>query len=188
MTCIVAIESKGKIYWGADSAVSSYEQRIMETPKIFEVGGVVFGGSGSLRMLQIIQYHFKALKHKPHKTDIEYLISRVVPSIRVIIKKHGKMGADKSMDETDAYFLIGYNSRVYKLGMGFSILPVVDDYNAIGSGQSYALGALRSTEDGDRTPADRAALALEAAGYFCDSVAPPYRIFVQDNTGLAENY
>ena len=52
MTCIVAIKEGNKIYMAADSAASdgNFSQRTRIDPKIYTVGGYMFGFTSSFRM------------------------------------------------------------------------------------------------------------------------------------------
>ena len=183
MTCIVALKAGKAIYWGADSCVTGYDTRIMTRPKIFQVGEMVFGGSGTLRMLQLIEYHLKPKKHKKKFSDMEYLVRKIIPQIRAIMKEHGKMGGSTANSEngekSDSYFIIGYRGDIYQLGFGFSVTTPVEPYEAIGSGQSYALGAFLAGVDGGNTPKATIETALEAAEFFASSVRSPYHFYKQ---------
>ena len=96
MTCIIALKKDDTIYWGADSCVTGYDTRTMLSPKIFQVGDLVFGGSGNLRMLQVMEYHLVPKKHKEKMSDMEYLIKKIVPQIRAITKEHGQLDESKT--------------------------------------------------------------------------------------------
>ena len=186
MTCIVALKKDGTIYWGADSCASGYNTRTMSRPKIFQVGELVFGGSGTLRMLQVMEYHLVPKKHKKKMSNMEYLIKKIVPQIRAIAKEHGKMGDTKtngeSGDKSDSYFLIGYRGNIYQLGFGFSITSPVESYEAIGSGQFYALGSLYSSTK--KSPRAKIENALSAAEFFNSGVRSPFTLYRQTVEGL----
>ncbi len=193
MTCIIALKKDDTIYWGADSCVSGYETRTMSRPKIFQIGDLVLGGSGTLRMLQVMEYHLVPKKHKKKMSDMEYLIRKIVPQIRKITKEHGQL-ADKQADgkgeQSGAYFLMGYRNNIYELGFDFSVTSPVENYDAIGSGQSYALGALFQPYvlgyENPIEPLLAVKTALEAAEFFATGVRSPFVLYKQTGNKLEE--
>ena len=54
----------------------------------------------------------------------------------------------------------------------FQIEESINDFSAIGCGESYALGSLYSSSN--LTPQKRVKKALEAASYFSGGVYPPF--------------
>ena len=190
MTCIIALKKDDSIYWGADSCVTGYDTRTMSRPKIFKVGKMVFGGSGNLRMLQILEHHLVPPKHKKKKlSDINYLIKKVVPQIRELTKTHGQLDGAKPAtggEKSGGYFLIGYRGNIYELWFDFSITPPVECYEAIGSGQSHALGSLFSStrHDGAYDPKYVIEDALLAAEFFNAGVRAPFLFYKQTGKEL----
>lgn len=185
MTCIITLKKDDSIYWGADSCVTGYDTRTMSRPKIFQVGELVFGGSGNLRMLQVMEYHLTPKEHKKKLSGLEYIIQKIVPQIRVITKKHGQLGSHSTasgVDKTDSHFLIGYRNVIYWLGGDFSITSPVENYDVIGSGQSHALGSLWSSTK--RSPQEAIKDALLAAEFFNANVRAPFLFYKQTNGKL----
>ena len=180
MTCIIALKKDDTIYWGADSCVTGYGPRTMSRPKIFQVGDLVFGGSGTLRMLQVMEYHLKPKKHKGGVSDMEYIVTKIVPKIRTITKDCGQLEDNKSAgdgEKSGAYFLIGYHGEIYQLGFDFSVSSPVESYEAIGSGQFHALGSLwASTKKSPQTAIED---ALGAAEFFNAGVRAPFLFYKQ---------
>ena len=181
MTCIIALKKDDTIYWGADSCVTGYDTRTMSRPKIFQVGKMVFGGSGDLRMLQILEYHLVPEKHKKKKlSDIQYLVSKIVPQVREITKYHGQLDDGKKADGREkqgAYFLVGYRNNIYRLGFDFSLTSPVESYDVIGSGQFHALGSLWSSTK--KSPQTAIGDALGAAEFFNAGVRAPFLFYKQ---------
>jgi hypothetical protein len=95
--------------------------------------------------------------------------------MRQTFKTHGNMTKDKK-EEIGNEFLIVFRGEIYKIGCDFAVNHPHENYNAIGSGESFALGSLHSTEDTGLTPEERIKLALDAASKYNSYVAPPYEI------------
>jgi len=65
-------------------------------------------------------------------------------------------------------FLVGYKGKLYEILIDFQ-MSEIPEYEAIGSGASYALGSLYTTERANLSPRQRIALALRAACKFDSS-------------------
>ena len=66
MTVVAALRTTDSVLMGADSALSTNNntcQRLLAHPKVFQVGGYVFGVSGNPLFAQMLQYGFA------HRTD-----------------------------------------------------------------------------------------------------------------------
>ncbi len=59
----------------------------------------------------------------------------------------------------------------------YQIEEAVAGYNAVGSGDDIALGALFATRNGGMGPVERLELALQAASYHNSDTRPPF-VFV----------
>lgn len=71
-------------------------------------------------------------------------------------------------------FLVGYNGKLYAIQNDFQVgIPAIE-YDAVGCGANFALGALHATKN--KRPEDRVMMALEAAATFSAGVAPPFKV------------
>ena len=177
MTCIVGLEQEGKVYMGGDSAaVVNGNLQLSDTPKVFKKDELLIGYTWSFRMGQILQYAKTYPKQKEHPDNYTYLIKSFVPYLRDIFKDAGWLEVEKSREE-GGQFLVGIRGELFEINSDFSVLKMVDGFDAVGSGSHYALGALRILKHNtDKEPTIKVGLALEAAAYFSTSVSSPFVI------------
>lgn len=186
MTCIIALKKDDSIYWGADSCVTGYDTRTMSRPKIFQVGAMVIGASGNLRMHQLIEHYLDPKEHTEELTDFQYIVKEIVSQFRSIAKDYGQLEESEktngSGDKGGGYYLIGYRNVVYHISQNFAVTIPVEDYESIGSGQFHALGSLYSSAE--ESPRVKIENALFAAEFFNDGVRSPFRLYKQDDGTL----
>ena len=175
MTCIVGLEHDGKVYMGGDSAaVANGNLQLTDTPKVFKKDGLLIGYTWSFRMGQVIQYSDAFPELKAHPDNYSYLIESFVPFLRSEFKTAGWLKVENSQDE-GGQFLAGVRGELFEINSDFSVLKMIDGFDAVGSGSHYALGALRILKNNtDKEPIIKVGLALEAASYFASSVSAPF--------------
>lgn len=182
MTCVVAIKEGKNVWMGADSMASTEDLKSnLVQPKIFKNGNILIGCCGSTRMLQLLQYYFKAPKHSRGVEDNAYLACDFMSSVRVCFTENGFLG-DPGADSTDksdtsGEFLVAYKGKIYYAQDDFSIIETTDSYASVGSGNHLAFGSLHSTESFNLSPKERIEMAIQAATYHCPSVGGPINIF-----------
>ena len=71
-----------------------------------------------------------------------YLVKRFVPFLRAAFKDAGWLEVENSREE-GGQFLVGIRGELFEINSDFSVLKMVDGFNAVGSGEYYALGAMR---------------------------------------------
>lgn len=183
MTCVVGLEHGGKVYIGADSAGvagSAAEVAHLDLTsggKVFRRGRMVFGFTSSFRMGDILRYSFR-VPHQTCKDDLRYLCTQFVDSLIDCFKKRGYARIEHNEVEGGT-FLLGYRGKLYRVDRDFQVFKSLYPYDAVGSGHSYARGAMHAICDGweNRTsPADRIEGALRASQAFCADVREPFSI------------
>lgn len=175
MTCIVGIIENKKVFIGGDSAgVSGYDVKIRKDPKVFKVGDFVIGCTTSYRMVQLIRFSFKP---PPVSSDIdfhEYMCTQFVNTLRTCFKEGGLTEIDKCV-ETAGEFMVGYMNKLAVVQSDFNVREVFEDFQSIGCGQPYALGALKIM-DSNLSAEQKILKALEIATHFSAGVRPPFII------------
>jgi len=174
MTCIVALMAQNRVYMGGDSAgVSYYDVTTRAEPKVFTKGPFLFGVAGSFRVLNLL--HHKFIPPPIHTVDLyEYMVTDFVDSLRETLKGAGVAHKDDEVESMgDAVFLLGLGGRLFSIGNDYQVGIPNDGYDAIGAGESYALGSLFSSKGSARK---RILLALEAAEKFSGAVRSPFVI------------
>jgi hypothetical protein len=178
MTCIVGIEQTGVVYIGGDSAGMDIYYNILSRrdKKVFFVDKtMIMGFTSSFRMGQLLRYSFHPLKKDNKKSEMEYLVTDVIDSIRKVFSEKGFMTKEKE-SESGGTFLLGYNGHLYYIADDFQVGRSFNGYDACGCGDKYALGSLYSTKKSNLSPKVRVKKALEAATHHSAGVRPPYTI------------
>jgi ATP-dependent protease HslVU (ClpYQ) peptidase subunit len=163
MTIIVAIKDDKKIIMGADSiGVSHYDKVERVDTKIFKKNNFLIGFTSSYRMGQILNYIWTPPEHPKDMPNMEYMVSTVVTSIIDTFEKEKYAKVNNNRIEGGT-FLIGYKNSIYKIDSDFQVAETMDNYDACGCGESYALGTFYATELMELKPRERVNLALKSA-------------------------
>lgn len=177
MTCVVGIEYKRKLYFGADSAASNNDTiDIIDRSKIVSKPGILIGYCGSFRVGQILEYQidYSTLINKER-----WLFTDFVEQLREEFEERGVKIHDEHGEgiASASDLLIGFNKKLYYLQSDYSIIRSKRKYMAIGSGDHLALGALFALEGLVADPQKRLRIALRAASEWSPGVAPPFKFF-----------
>ena len=166
MTCIIGYKHNGKAYVGADSLGSNgWTKAQYDTPKLFEVHGMVIGYTTTYRFGQILQHHLPEML--PKAPPYAFLVESVVPEMRHLLSAHGAKRTDNGID-AGGNCIIGYKGEVYELQNDFSILKPTNGIACVGSGVQVAYGAMLALTTKD--PRAKVRRALEVASEAVTSV------------------
>lgn len=179
MTCIAGVETEDSVVIGGDSAASSYGEVIgLDAPKVFLNNGVLFGGAGSARLIQLAQYNLTI--PSPYDNGYgdysPYLIKSVVPLLRKLVEENKLTDPHGLMP---GLFLVGVGNRLYMIQSDFSIIRNRCGYAAIGSGAYHATGSL--SHSGQLKPKQRVLNALQAATDHTPFVRGPFTVVETKN-------
>jgi ATP-dependent protease HslVU (ClpYQ) peptidase subunit len=168
MTVVLAILDGSRALMAADSGVGDGEldenSRCAE-PKAWRRGAVLVGCAGSSRACNVAE-SARLPPFKPGADPYIFVRDELVPALDAAFR-----GAACAHDDFAALVAVG-NALVFvdsELGVTQRAL----NYDAIGSGAGYALGALHATRH--LRPRARAIRALAAAEQHANSVRPPWR-------------
>lgn len=169
MTCIVGIAHEGVVYMGGDRAASDGDSIIpLMNPKIELRNGWVYGYAGTIGIGQLMS--FISL---PSECDDPYTY------IRLSIVEDMKNAIDAfshAPENPDTSWLIGRNGRLFEISAGdWGVIEIKE--SSIGTGSTYALGSLYTTDKVYSESPDymriRLRLAVEAAiTYSPDCLGP----------------
>lgn len=184
MTAIVALEHKGKVWMGCDSAGSrdwDLRLRSEDDCKIIERDGWLIGVSGVSRWLSLLKSKFAPPVAEAVPTAYEEtyaLVSAAVESMYQLAKQYDLVNDDKMID---AAMLIAYRGAVWIVDAGFGLVHHSYPFAAIGCGDQVALGTLYGLQNAPEPyePADAEYVittALEAAEQFSAGVRAPFVI------------
>jgi len=172
MTCIAAVvEPSGTVWMGADSAgVSGLDIVARADEKVFARKGYLIGFTSSFRMGDILRF-LAALPSPPASGDLRrFMVVRFVEAVRKALKKYG-FAAKKSEQESGGTFLVATRGRIFYIDSDYQVGESVHGFDAVGRGESYALGALHATAGwgtgGDRRVLDAIGAAIEFSTGVC---------------------
>jgi len=181
MTCIVGLIDKktNEVYIGGDSAgVAGCNITIRKDKKVFiRDGKFIIGFTTSFRMGQLLMCddRFTIRDQNNDEDDFHYMVNAFVPAVQKLFTEGGFITKDKE-EFVGGTFLLGYNKKLYKIDSDFQVCESMNDYDACGCGQEYALGSLFTTNKANLSPEKRIYNALESASEFSTAVAPPFNV------------
>jgi ATP-dependent protease HslVU (ClpYQ) peptidase subunit len=184
MTCIVAVTDGNTVVMGADSLISygGLGSPLAEaTGKIFYCGPFLIGVCGSVRFVQILRECFTAPLHTGAGEIVTFLVREFVPALKRTLHEHGWLHNANGQDETGcdqnrSLALIAHGGRLFLLQADFSVIENRDGYEAIGSGDELALGAVFAMRRENATPWIQVETALAAASKFSTGCGEPFEI------------
>ena len=173
MTCIVGIVVPGGVVIGADSAgVGGLDIQNRKDTKVFKNEGLVIGCTTSFRMIQLLQYQLHPPKRHPDTDPMKYMVTDFVEPVRTCFRNGGFITVKDGV-ENGGTFLVGMADRLFCVDSDFQVAERAEGFDAVGCGNSYALGALAAL-DANLDPKQRVQRALEAAAQFSAGVRAPF--------------
>lgn len=173
MTCIVGLAEGEKVYIGCDSLGINEDgrARINTYRKVFRVGDMLIGYSGSIRMGQLLQYSFTPPAYYHEHMELgRYIAKDFVKAIQELFE------AEKLKEDDRGQILVGFRGHLFDIdGQNYQVEEEVGGYIAIGSGTDLALGALHALGN-DYPPESRIETALSAAADHNATVKGPFYI------------
>ena len=174
MTLIVGLSTPDGTYLAADSLGSNgHTYSLVKQPKLFRNGKLGLGYTGSFRLGQLLQHNLSPTPRAEGQELHEYLVSYLTSDVRQCLKDGGHAHVESGV-ESGGLFLIAAEDRVFTMQSDYSVLERVDGYDAVGSGEDYALAALHATRTLNLPPLQRLRLALEAAEANVTTVRGPW--------------
>lgn len=173
MTCIVAIKTKDKVYFGCDSMSSGHNLKhclSKRSCKLIRHKNIVYGSTGYTAQLNWLRCSPDLSKLEYEGEDpIEFATTQVAPLVdaattRVQISKD-------SRKQWWGTLLVGFGPHLFEIDCFYGSIEQ-GEYAACGSGEELALGSLYSTTK--QKPNVRLKLALSAAAHHCTTVGGPF--------------
>lgn len=190
MTCIVGFANEKKMILMGDSAgVNGYDITIRSDPKVFELRqkkgpNVLIGFTSSFRMGQLLM----TLRVPKDKIGdpFGFMVEQFVPSVRELFARGGFLSKANGREE-GGQFLVGYRGKLFTIDGDFQVGVPADQYDAVGCGESFALGVLDATlcQKGI-DPEQALTMALQVAEKRSGGVRQPFRMVKVDLEAEAE--
>lgn len=148
MTTIIGLQKKDHCFIVADSRVTDDDGRTYSHSKMAKItkrGKFLIAGAGTTQPCDIIQHMWRppAITPGASKDLYHFMIESVVPSMRTALAVNGYQ-PDKENNDMDFIFLIALNGTIFEIDDSLSVLLRDDGIYGIGSGSSYAIGALHA--------------------------------------------
>ena len=156
MSVVVAVKEKGKIIIGTDSQTSKGRTKITSSNinnlKVWKVKGVdnclmaLVGNKRNANVLRIMDDLISDYDVYKERIDFDFVVSSIVPDIINQLKEYNFIAVEKNyISAIDSSILFAYKDKLYYINEDCCVIEI-DDYIAIGSGCSEALGSLSTTE------------------------------------------
>jgi ATP-dependent protease HslVU (ClpYQ) peptidase subunit len=147
MTTIVSVQTDDGVLFGADSQVTAPNGRkysARQMVKISERNEYIIAGSGECAPCDIAQHIWNPPKpNAKDKRDLyHFMIASVVPSLKQCFKDNDYKVSDD--DENSFSFLIAICGELFEIADDFSVSRDDSGFYGVGSGSSYAIGALHA--------------------------------------------
>lgn len=179
MTCIAAwVSSDGKVTVGADSAITKDStQMISKVPKIFISDNMIIGIAGNTSQDQLVRYRVVIPRIQNTDTAMRDLLEFAL-NIKEKVTELKAVSNDAPVT-SDIELLVGFEGNIYLISPDFAVICSANRYEAIGSGSSYAMGAMHriNSTTPDIDPKEAITFALDAASTHDNCVSKPYHFF-----------
>ena len=180
MTTIIGVEYDDKAVLLADNQVTDDAGRIYRHPKMEKIakrGDFLVAGSGEVSPCDIAQHIWipPKLTTKDRQDVYHFMISKAMPSLRKCLTENGynfDEDHDKSKDGLRFQFLIAVGGEIFDIDQDLAVMKSSDGFYAVGSGATYALGALHANA--------KPMKAMEIASKLTAFTSGPYQELVQE--------
>lgn len=200
MTTIVGIQGDTYAVVCTDSRISSLDESGFAfqittlgsgTSKIATNGKYILGAAGDVRAINILHHAFTPPAPPAHaqgkKLD-QFITRQFIPALRNVFDEQGYSSPEKETSEHRAEqystIVVVVHGTLYIIEGDYSWTSDTSGIYAIGTGSSYALGALQALAGGKRlTPQQAktvATKALTVASKFDPYTGSPFQSFMQE--------
>ena len=196
MTTIIAVQGDGWCVVGWDSRISNVDDEGRSeihtlgdsAKKVVQNGPWLLGAAGDLRAINILAHGFAPPIPRPtlaYSQLDKFVATEFIPSLRETLEKAGYAPTQKEFPgkaEFESEVVACINGRVYSIDGDYSWMSDASGLYSIGSGSSYALGALTATGIGRSVGSARNAVmkALSVASKFDPGTGAPFHVAVQE--------
>ena len=139
MTTIAAVQHREGFVIAADSQVTDNDRPFIhsDVKKITKIGDYVLAGAGISRFCDVIMYGWNPPKYDG-SDKYTFMVSKFIPEMK---KAHDECGY--VLKEEDSFqFLVGIRNSLFQINYDYSVFKTDTGFYGIGSGGSYAVGAL----------------------------------------------
>jgi ATP-dependent protease HslVU (ClpYQ) peptidase subunit len=202
MTTIVAVQGDNFAVVCSDSRIATVDEdgyvsqitTLREgNGKVAANGRYLLGAAGDMRAINLLHHVYQPPAVPPGTTGKkldQFFTSKVIPSIRECFEQQGYALPDtnekKHIAEHDSTILVVVGGNIYIIDGDYSWTSDAQNFYAVGTGSSYALGALQVTRGKSKLSIAQAkTLALKAinvAAKYDPHTGAPFHTFVQETS------
>lgn len=199
MTTIVGVQGDGFAVICADSRISSIDGGGLSqigtlregSSKVSSNGKYLLGAAGDVRAINIIHHVFQPPTPPPNlkgkKLD-QFFTAKFIPALRECFDTQGYSIPDRDdkehIAEHGSVILVAINGTIYIVDGDYSWASEANSIYAIGSGSSYALGAMHVLTHNKKQTVQQAKThalkALAVSAKFDPHTGPPYHTYIQE--------
>lgn len=162
----MGIKTDKGIYLGCESLVfDDYTLTNYDYSKIFSVGEIVFGVSGSCRISQSIEYNLYIPERGEFETDEEFLIKKLSNSLRLTLREFGCLNQiNPTIDIMDnCNLILVYRNEIYLVTDNFSILKPQKEELCIGNREYDKQSKFLNSESSELSSEEKIKLTIHNA-------------------------
>lgn len=200
MTTIIAVQGQDFAVVGVDSRISSMDEGgfVLQTStmrsgtgKIREVGRYLLGAAGDVRAINLLHHAFTPPVPPKQAGAVldRFMTVKFVPALRQLFDEHGfsrpETISSTHVAEHTSTILAVVNATVYVIDCDYSWVSEDSGCYALGTGASFALGAMAAMKSRQVSVAaekQKVLKALRAASVFDPHTGPPFSIYIQQKT------
>lgn len=177
MTCIVGMTDGTTVTIGGDSAgVAGYDLSVRADRKVWaRDDGWVFGFTSSFRMGQLLRYKLTPPAQAEGQDLEAYMVTTFVDAVRQVLKDGGYAKVESNV-ERGGTFLVGRRGRLFVIDSDYQVAESVRPFEAVGCGESFALGALHALHGYPGAAEWRVRRALSIAEGCSAGVRAPFHV------------
>lgn len=200
MTTIVGLQGDGFAVVAHDSRVSDMDSagRVSQVitirqnaSKVAKNGKYLLGAAGDMRAINILHHVFTPPAPPSTATGVKldkFFTNKFIPDLRECFESQGYAAPERDssdhLAEHGSLVLAVVHGTIYVVDGSYSWAADINGMYAIGTGSSYALGALKAlTPKKKLTPSQAKTLAIKAlsvASHYDPHTGPPFYTHVQE--------
>lgn len=199
MTTIVGIQGDGFALLGADSRISSFDEKGNAyqytalggaSSKINANGKYLLGAAGDVRAINLLHHAFHppvcAPSLKGKRLD-GFITTKFVPALQKCFDEHGYSASEDKrthIAEHDSTIIVAVNATIYIIEGDYSWTSDATGLYSAGTGSAYALGALQALTHKNPTPQQAKTIALKAlniATKYDPYTGAPHHTYLQEH-------
>ncbi len=197
MTTIIGVQGDGFAVICSDSRVSTFGDNFSQigtlregSSKVSQNGKYLIGAAGDVRAINILQHVFQPPAppvNSNKKTLDQFFTAKFIPALRECFESQGYAVPEREdkehIAEQGSSVIVAVNSNIYVVESDYSWSSEATGLYALGSGSSYALGALqvliRNKKVNSQLAKTYALRALAIASKYDPNTGSPYHSYVQ---------